>query len=325
MPPTVAPFAHRVRQEGQSLHRLAINTVQINVGKLCNQACLHCHVEAGPKRTEIMDRHTAELTLDFIRAAAPQTVDITGGAPELNPSFRWLVEQNRSEGRHVIDRCNLTILFESGQEDLPQFLADQRVEIVASLPCYSEGNVTKQRGQGVYDKSIEALRRLNRIGYGTDDSGLVLNLVYNPVGAYLPPPQATLEIDYKRELGDNFGITFNHLYTITNMPIARFAHALRRDNKAEVYMELLASAFNPATLDGLMCRRQVSISWDGYLYDCDFNQMLDMKVGGGKPFRLGEKSSAELVRLLEQRAILVDSHCYGCTAGAGSSCGGTLQ
>jgi len=292
---------------------------------LCNQACLHCHVEAGPKRTEIMDRHTAELTLDFIRAAGPQTVDITGGAPELNPSFRWLVEQNRSEGRHVIDRCNLTILFESGQEDLPQFLADQRVEIVASLPCYSEGNVTKQRGQGVYDKSIEALRRLNRIGYGTDDSGLVLNLVYNPVGAYLPPPQATLEIDYKRELGDNFGITFNHLYTITNMPIARFAHALRRDNKAEVYMELLASAFNPATLDGLMCRRQVSISWDGYLYDCDFNQMLDMKVGGGKPFRLGEKPSAELVRLLEQRAILVDSHCYGCTAGAGSSCGGTLQ
>jgi len=325
MPPTVAPFAHRVRQEGQSLHRLAINTVQINVGKLCNQACLHCHVEAGPKRTEIMDRHTAELTLDFIRAAAPQTVDITGGAPELNPSFRWLVEQNRGEGRHVIDRCNLTILFESGQEDLPQFLADQRVEIVASLPCYSEGNVTKQRGQGVYDKSIEALRRLNRIGYGKDGSGLVLNLVYNPVGAYLPPPQATLEIDYKRELGDNFGITFNHLYTITNMPIARFAHALRRDNKAEVYMELLASAFNPATLDGLMCRRQVSISWDGYLYDCDFNQMLDMKVGGGKPFRLGEKPSAELVRLLEQRAILVDSHCYGCTAGAGSSCGGTLQ
>jgi len=325
MPPTVAPFAHRVRQEGQSLHRLAINTVQINVGKLCNQACLHCHVEAGPKRTEIMDRHTAELTLDFIRAAVPQTVDITGGAPELNPSFRWLVEQNRGEGRHVIDRCNLTILFESGQEDLPQFLADQRVEIVASLPCYSEGNVTKQRGQGVYDKSIEALRRLNRIGYGTDDSGLVLNLVYNPVGAYLPPPQATLEIDYKRELGDNFGITFNHLYTITNMPIARFAHALRRDNKAEVYMELLASAFNPATLDGLMCRRQVSISWDGYLYDCDFNQMLDMKVGGGKPFRLGEKPSAELVRVLEQRAILVDFHCYGCTAGAGSSCGGTLQ
>jgi len=325
MPPTVAPFAHRVRQEGQSLHRLAIDTVQINVGKLCNQACRHCHVEAGPKRTEIMDRHTAELTLDFIRAAAPQTVDITGGAPELNPSFRWLVEQNRSEGRHVIDRCNLTILFESGQEDLPQFLADQRVEIVASLPCYSEGNVTKQRGQGVYDKSIEALRCLNRIGYGTDDSGLVLNLVYNPVGAYLPPPQATLEIDYKRELGDNFGITFNHLYTITNMPIARFAHALRRDDKAEVYMELLASAFNPATLDGLMCRRQVSISWDGYLYDCDFNQMLDMKVGGGKPFRLGEKPSAELVRLLEQRAILVDSHCYGCTAGAGSSCGGTLQ
>jgi radical SAM/Cys-rich protein len=325
MHPRIASFAQRMQQEGKQLYRFAIDTVQINVGKLCNQACLHCHVEAGPKRTEIMDRHTAELTLDFIRAAAPQTVDITGGAPELNPSFRWLVEQNRGDGRHVIDRCNLTILFESGQEDLPQFLADRRVEIVASLPCYSEGNVTKQRGQGVYDKSIEALRRLNRVGYGKDDSGLVLNLVYNPVGTHLPPPQATLEIDYKRELGNNFGITFNHLYTITNMPIARFAHALQRDNKAEVYMELLASAFNPATLDGLMCRHQVSISWDGYLYDCDFNQMLDMKVGGGKPFRLGEKPSPELVRLLAQRAILVDSHCYGCTAGAGSSCGGTLQ
>jgi len=325
MSATITPFAQRVQQEGTRLHRLAIDTVQVNVGKLCNQACLHCHVEAGPKRTEIMDRQTAEKVVDFIRAAAPQTVDITGGAPELNPSFRWLVEQNRREDRHVIDRCNLTILFEPGQEDLPRFLADHHVEIIASLPCYSEANVTKQRGQGVFEKSIEALRRLNRIGYGKAGSGLTLNLVYNPVGAHLPPPQATLEEDYKRELGTNFSIVFNHLYTITNMPISRFAHALLREGKTEAYMELLAIAFNPMTLDGLMCRRQVSISWDGYLYDCDFNQMLDMKVGDGKPFRLGEKSADELVQLLHRRAILVDSHCYGCTAGAGSSCGGSLQ
>ena len=321
----IVPFAQRIRQVGKPLYRVAIDTVQVNVGKLCNQACLHCHVEAGPKRTEIMDRHTAGLVQDFIRTACPQTVDITGGAPELNPSFRWLVAQNRSEGRHVIDRCNLTILFETGQEDLPNFLASHEVEIIASLPCYSEDNVTKQRGQGVYDKSIEALRRLNHIGYGKNGSGLVLNLVYNPVGAHLPPLQAQLEDDYKRELGTRFGMVFNHLYTITNMPISRFAHALQRDGKTEAYMELLANSFNPTTLDGLMCRHQVSISWDGYLYDCDFNQMLDMKVGDRRPFRLGEKPPAELVRVLQKRDILVDSHCYGCTAGAGSSCGGTLQ
>ena len=322
---TVVPFVHRIQQVGKHLQRQTINTVQINVGKLCNQACLHCHVEAGPKRTEIMTAQTAELALDFIRAAAPQMVDITGGAPELNPAFRWLVAQNRQEGRHVIDRCNLTILFEPGQEALPEFLAAQHVEIVASLPCYSIENVTKQRGQGVFEKSIAALRRLNAIGYGRAGSGLTLNLVYNPVGAHLPPPQAQLEEDYKRELGTHFGIEFNHLYTITNMPISRFAHTLQRDGKAEAYMELLASAFNPGTLDGLMCRHQVSISWDGYVYDCDFNQMLDMKVGNGKPFRLGEKPAAELVRLLQKRDILVDAHCYGCTAGAGSSCGGSLQ
>lgn len=325
MSATITPFAQRVQQHGRPLHRLTIDTVQINVGKLCNQACLHCHVEAGPKRTEIMDHHTAEQALDFIRAAAPQTVDITGGAPELNPSFRWLVEQNRRADRHVIDRCNLTILFEPGQEDLPQFLADQRVEIIASLPCYSIENVTKQRGQGVFEKSVAALQLLNRMGYGKEGSGLTLNLVYNPVGAHLPPPQTTLEEDYKRELGTHFGIEFHHLYTITNMPISRFAHALQRDGKADAYMELLVSSFNATTLDGLMCRHQVSISWDGYVYDCDFNQMLDMRVGNGKPFRLGEKPAAELVHLLQQRTIQVDSHCYGCTAGAGSSCGGALQ
>lgn len=317
-------FAARVRQEGVGLRRVSIDTVQINVGKLCNQACLHCHVDAGPQRTEIMDRRTAELALEFVRAAGAQTVDITGGAPELNPSFRFLVEQARREGRHVMDRCNLTVLFEPGQEDLGEFLASMQVEVVASLPCYSQENVEKQRGRGVYDKSIQAIRRLNALGYGQEGSGLVLNLVYNPVGAHLPPPQQQLEADYKRELGTRFGLCFHHLYTLTNMPIARFAHSLERDGKLDAYLELLATAFNPVTLDGLMCRHLVSVSWDGFLYDCDFNQMLDMRLSNGKPFRLGEQPAADLVRLLERRDILVGSHCYGCTAGAGSSCGGAL-
>ena len=257
-------------------------------------------------------------------AAQARTVDLTGGAPELNPSFRFLVEQNRQDGRHVLDRCNLTVLFEPGQEDLAEFLADHQVEIFASLPCYSEENVAAQRGHGVYEKSIAALRQLNALGYGQDGSGLVLNLVYNPVGAHLPPPQQNLEADYKRELGERFGLTFNNLLTITNMPIARFAHSLERDGKLAEYMELLAQAFNPATLDSLMCRHLVSISWDGYVYDCDFNQMLDLRLGNGTPLRLGEHSAASLIRRLIGRDIRLDSHCYGCTAGAGSSCGGAL-
>ena len=320
----VLPFAVRVRQEEIDLRRAGIDTVQINVGKLCNQACVHCHVDAGPKRTEVMDRRTAELALEFIRAAGTWTVDITGGAPELNPSFRFLVEQVRHDGRHVMDRCNLTVLFEPGQEGLAEFLASRQVEVVASLPCYLEENVEKQRGRGVYDKSIQVIRHFNALGYGQEGSGLVLNLVYNPLGAQLPPPQQQLEADYKRELGTRFGIRFNHLYTLTNMPIARFAHMLQREGKFEAYLELLATAFNPATLDGLMCRHLVSISWDGLLYDCDFNQMLDMRLGNDKPFRLGERPAAELVRLLEHRDIQVGTHCYGCTAGAGSSCGGVL-
>jgi radical SAM/Cys-rich protein len=321
---SVPSFAARVRQAGGPLRRAGIDTVQINVGKLCNQACLHCHVDAGPKRTEIMDRRTAELALEFVRASEAQTVDITGGAPELNPSFRFLVEQARHDGRRVLDRCNLTVLLEPGQEDLAEFLARLQVEIIASLPCYLEANVEKQRGRGVYDKSIAALRRLNALGYGQEGSDLVLNLVYNPVGVHLPPPQAQLEADYKRELGSRFGIRFNHLYTITNMPIARFAHSLEREGKLAAYLELLATAFNPATLDSLMCRHLVSLSWDGFVYDCDFNQMLDMRLGASRPFRLGERPARELVRRLERRDILVDAHCYGCTAGAGSSCGGTL-
>jgi radical SAM/Cys-rich protein len=317
-------FAARLCREGVSLARLGIDTVQINVGKLCNQACLHCHVDAGPKRTEIMDQRTAELALEFVRVANATTVDITGGAPELNPSFRFLVEQARRDGRRVLDRCNLTVLFEPGQEDLPQFLAARGVEVIASLPCYLTENVEKQRGRGVYEKSIEALRGLNAVGYGQEDSDLILNLVYNPIGAHLPPPQAQLEADYRRELGTRFGIRFNHLYTLTNMPIARFANALQRDGQFDAYLELLATAFNPATLDSLMCRHLVSISWDGFFYDCDFNQMLDLHLGNDKPLRLGEQSNTELVHRLARRDILVGSHCYGCTAGAGSSCGGAL-
>jgi len=321
---TVQSFSERVQLEGMTLRRRSINTVQINVGKRCNQACVHCHVDAGPKRTEMMDRRTAALALEFVRAANARTVDITGGAPELNPWFRFLVEESRRDGRHVIDRCNLTILLEPGQEDLAEFLARMGVEIIASMPCYLEENVEKQRGRGVYEKSIEALQSLNRLGYGKDNSGLILNLVYNPVGASLPPPQAVLEEDYKRELGSRFGVVFNSVYTITNMPIARFAHILERDGKLETYLHLLAEGFNQSTLTHLMCKDQVSISWDGYLYDCDFNQMLDLRVGNGKPFRLGEQSPEALVRALIHRDILVDNHCYGCTAGAGSSCGGSL-
>lgn len=317
-------FAARLRQEGIHLTRSGIDTVQINVGKLCNQACLHCHVEAGPTRTERLDQPTAEQALAFIRAAQATTVDLTGGAPELNPAFRFLVEQVRRDGRRVIDRCNLTVLFEPGQEDLPTFLAAMGVEIIASLPCYLTENVEKQRGRGVYAKSIEALRRLNAVGYGQEQSSLSLHLVYNPIGAHLPPPQAQLEADYKRELRSRFGIHFNHLYTLTNMPIARFAHALHREGQFDAYLELLATAFNRATLENLMCRHLVSISWDGFFHDCDFNQMLAMQLGNGTPLRLGKQSSEELVRLLARRDILVGSHCYGCTAGVGSSCGGAL-
>ncbi len=322
--PAFQRFVDRVREEDTCITRTDLSTLQINVGKRCNQACLHCHVDAGPKRTEIMNHRTAALALDLARAANAQTVDLTGGAPELNPSFRFLVKQNRKDGRHVMDRCNLTILFEPGQEDLGEFLAGQQVEIVASLPCYSEENVRAQRGVGVYEKSIEALQQLNSLGYGRPGSDLLLNLVYNPVGSHLPPPQEQLEADYKRELGKRFGLTFNRLYSITNMPIARFAHSLERDGKLEEYMQLLAHAFNPSTLDGLMCRHLVSISWDGYLYDCDFNQMLDLRLGNGTPLSLGDHSAVDLAEKLIGRKVLLDSHCYGCTAGTGSSCGGSL-
>jgi len=323
-PPPILPFAVRLSQEGTCLTRVGIHMVQINVGKLCNQSCGHCHVEAGPRRMEIMTRKMAELVVDFVQATEAQTADITGGAPELNPSFRWLVKQLACGGRHVMDRCNLTILSEPGQEGLAEFLADLGVEIIASLPCYTQENVDQQRGQGVYRKSIAALKQLNALGYGRAGSGLVLNLVYNPLGAFLPGSQAELEVDYRRELDTAHGISFNRLLTITNAPLGRFAHLLHKNGEYATYCATLTTAFNPSTLDALMCRKMVSIGWDGFVYDCDFNQVLGLRLGNGRPFRLGELDMAELARRIEQADVRTGDHCYGCTAGAGSSCDGAL-
>lgn len=285
-------------------------------------ACHHCHVEAGPKRTEIMPEAVVSRLLELL-AASPQirTVDLTGGAPELNPHFRALVEAATKLGRHVLDRCNLTVLFEPGLTDLPEFLAAHRVEIVASLPCYSADNVEKQRGKGAFDKSIEALRRLNSLGYGVPGSNLNINLVYNPVGPFLPPAQEKLEAQYKVELREHFGISFNRLLTITNMPIKRFAHALLRDGKLETYMSLLVSHFNAKAVPGIMCRDLVSVGHDGSLYDCDFNQMLELPIANTATSIWDISSFADLTG----RKIATGDHCFGCTAGAGSSCGGALQ
>jgi radical SAM/Cys-rich protein len=319
------PSFTRALGERGPLRRAAVTTLQINVGKRCNQACHHCHVEAGPRRTEMMTAATAARILEVLEATPSiHTVDITGGAPELNPNFRDLVIRSRELGKRVIDRCNLTVLFEPGQEELADFLAGHGVAVTASLPCYTADNVEAQRGRGVFDKSIEALRLLNRLGYGDPDTGLELDLVYNPVGAFLPPPQAGLEADYKRELGEAFGVRFNRLLTITNMPISRFAHMLARDGKHDEYMSLLVNHFNPETIDGLMCRQLVSVGYDGTLYDCDFNQMLELEIGGLGP---GVRTIDDVASLsdLDGAPIAVDSHCFGCTAGAGSSCGGALE
>ena len=319
--PGLFPFGDRLAQNGIALSRTPLEILQVNTGKLCNQACLHCHVEAGPKRTELMDRRTL-LRILHLLADAPSvhTVDITGGAPELNPHFRELVAGARALGREVIDRCILTVLFEPGQEQTPEFLAQQRVKVVASLPCYTQGNVDQQRGSGVFDLSIRALRRLNGIGYGQPGSGLPLDLVYNPVGAYLPCSQADLERDYKRALLDNFGISFNRLLTITNMPIKRFLHDLEREDKLDAYTQLLLDNFNPQAALGVMCRSPVSVGWDGTLYDCDFNQMLELDLGRERRTIWDVGSLAEIGDL----PIATGDHCYGCTAGAGSSCGGAV-
>lgn len=296
-----------------------IEIFQINVGKLCNQTCKHCHVDAGPDRTEMMTRETADLCLRAIEQCGAGTVDITGGAPELNPQFRYLVEESKKRGRHVMDRCNLTVLLIQGQKDLGRFLADHQVEVVASLPYFLAEKTDAQRGDGIFDKSIRALRLLNDLGYGREGSGLKLNLVYNPTGAFLPPDQAALEKDFKLELDQRYGVAFNSLYTITNMPISRFLEFLQGAGLYDRYMTRLISAYNPAAAAGVMCRNTLSVGWDGRLFDCDFNQMLDLPVGFGAPTHIRDFVAGKL----ENRRIETGRHCYGCTAGAGSSCGGT--
>ncbi len=310
------------------LKRDQLTTLQVNLGYRCNQTCLHCHVNAGPNRTEMMDSATIALIPSVLTARNIATLDLTGGAPELHDGFRQLVREARALNVKVIDRCNLTILFEPGQEDLAGFLAEQRVEIVASLPCYSPANVDKQRGEGVFDKSIAALQKLNTLGYGMEGSGLTLNLVYNPQGAVLPPDQGRLEADYKRELFSHFGIVFNQLFAIANMPIQRFGSTLISKGKFNDYMRLLKENFAAANLDGVMCRHLVSVDWQGYLYDCDFNQQLGLDLPyatATAQLREGRPHLRSLLREdLDGRAIRVADHCYGCTAGQGSSCGGAL-
>ena len=300
------------------LRATGIEIFQINVGKLCNQTCGHCHVDAGPDRTERMTRETAEACMAALERTNATTVDITGGAPELNENFRYLVDASRTRGRHVMDRSNLTVLLLRSQSDLAQFLADREVEVIASLPYFLAERTDAQRGAGVFDKSIRALQLLNRLGYGQGGS-LRLHLVYNPTGAFLPGDQNALEREFKRELDRRFQIRFDRLYAITNLPISRFLDFLLESGNYERYMERLVNAFNPAAARAVMCRDTLSVGWDGQLYDCDFNQMLDDTVGFGAPTHIRDFS----LDLLENRRIVTGIHCYGCTAGAGSSCGGT--
>lgn len=314
-------FLHALAAEGLlPLSATGLTTLQVNVGKLCNQTCRHCHVDAGPGRREIMTRQTMSECLRFIERVGINVLDVTGGAPEMNPDFRWLVSESRERGCHVIDRCNLTILMAAGFEDLPEFLAAERVEIVASLPCYLAENTDGQRGNGVFEKSIAALRRLNALGYGQADGGLTLNLVYNPLGPTLPPERDQLEITYRRELAGRYGVTFNRLYTITNMPISRFLDDLLGQGKLNEYMALLVANFNPAAVPSLMCRNMLSVGWDGRLYDCDFNQMLELELAPGLPRTIADAAQEGL----GNRRIVVGQHCFGCTAGAGSSCQGAI-
>ena len=310
-------FEQKLSEHHRTLHRARLQTLQLNIGRKCNQACRHCHVDAAPWRTEMMDEPTARRISDWIRQHRPPIVDLTGGAPELSEFFRSFVRIARAVGAEVIDRSNLTIIEEKGYGWLPEFLAGHEVQVIASLPCYSAENVNQQRGNGVFDKSISALRKLNAVGYGTK---LPLHLVYNPLGPTLPGPQAELEADYKGVLGREFGIVFNKLYTITNQPIARFADDLRKQGKWDEYLELLANSFNPATVEALMCRTTLSVGYRGELYDCDFNQMLAMQMQNGKPLYLWDITPVDL----ELRAIQTGVHCFACTAGCGSSCTGAL-
>src|SRR6266853_4781642 len=316
-------FAQKLAEHSISLRRGHPESLQVNVGKLCNLTCMHCHVNAGPKRKEIMSRETIDRIIDWLGKTDIAIVDLTGGAPEMIPDFRFFIQRVKElqPARHVIDRCNLTILVEPGYEDLGEFFATNKVEIIASMPCYSAENVNAQRGEGVFEGSIAVLQLLNLLGYGIDPD-LPLHLIYNPVGAFLPPSQAELEADYKRELKKHFGIVFNNLYTLTNLPIGRFASYLRRNNKLEDYVELLINAFNPATIDGLMCRNTISVGWRGEVYDCDFNQQLGMQWqnSDGSGLFLWDVDPGKI----DNREIMTGDHCFGCMAGAGSSCGGAL-
>ena len=310
-------FEQQLAQHRLTLRRSRLQTLQLNIGRKCNQACRHCHVDAAPWRTEMMDEPTARRIGEWIQRHRPPVVDLTGGAPEMSEFFRYLVETARAIGAEVIDRNNLTIIEETAYGWLPEYLAEHEVQVIASLPCYSAENVNQQRGHGVFEKSISALRKLNTAGYGTK---LPLHLIYNPLGPTLPGPQAELEADYKDVLGRGFGIVFNNLYTLTNQPIARFAEDLRKQGKWDKYLKLLANSFNPATVDGLMCRTTLSVGYRGELYDCDFNQMLDMQMTNGKPLYLWDIAPD----YLNQRAIQTGVHCFACTAGCGSSCTGAL-
>ncbi len=309
------------QQQLPSLQSTKIDTLQVNLGKLCNMTCEHCHVDAGPDRREIMTAETVQECLQALQHPAFQILDLTGGAPEMNPQFREMVSAARKLGKRVIDRCNLTILLAPGFQDLSKFLAEHQVEIVASLPCYLQENTDAQRGNGAFQKSIDALQRLNSLGYGTPDSALKLTLVYNPVGFSLPPDQSELEAAYQRELKTRFDIQFTNLITITNMPISRFLSELIQQEQFEEYMERLVSAFNPDTVSGLMCRSILSVDWEGYLYDCDFNQMLNLPITVSERRHIRDFNYHDLV----DRNINSSQHCYGCTAGAGSSCGGAIQ
>ncbi len=317
-----ASFEDTVASHGQeALRAKSVTTLQVNMGKVCNQTCHHCHVDAGPQRTESMTKDTIDQIIEVLdRTPQITTVDITGGAPEMNPHFEYLVRECRIRNRHVIDRSNLTVFYVKGKSHLPEFLAEHRVEIIASLPCYEEANVDQQRGQGVFNRSISALQTLNTLGYGEIGTDLNLHLVYNPQGVTLPPPQEKLEQDYKEELMNRYGIQFNRLLTITNMPISRFLEDLQESGQLEAYYTLLVNSFNETTVEDLMCRSLISVGWDGRLSDCDFNQMLDLPLQNYSPQWIGDFNLASL----EHRPIVVGSHCFGCTAGSGSSCGGAL-
>ncbi len=312
-------FAEAAASIGHApLQAAGVHILQINVGKRCNQTCAHCHVDAGPDRKEVMTREVMEACLDFLARTDIPTLDITGGAPEMHPHFREIVERATALGRHVIDRCNLTITQLPNYAYLPEFLAEHKVEVVASLPSYASKQTDTQRGDGVFEDSLAALKRFNELGYGKEDTGLSLSLVTNPVGAFLPGSQQSLEKDWKRQLKRRYDIDFNNLYTITNMPISRYLDFLLRSDNLEAYMEKLITAFNPSAVDGVMCRTTLSVGWDGRLYDCDFNQMLDMTVVPTSPQTIFDAT----IEGLRERSIMIGQHCYGCTAGAGSSCGG---